>query len=316
MPKRSMEFIGLCAFCLSAGLLVACGTDQSAPTAPALPEPPAARIAFHSDRDGNREIYVMQVDGTVPVRITNAAGTDQAPELSPNGRRIVFQSDRTGNAEIFVADADGNNAINLTNSTATDGWPRWSPNGTQIAFHSNRDGNFEIYLVNADGTGAPRRVTNSAVLDQFPAWSPDGKRIAFRRDMDIWVIDASGEEQNARQLTFQGTTVNQMPSWSPNGKQIAFMSARAGYPAVFVMDANGDTPDRPAVNLTPKDPADAASAWSSRAPTWSRSGTQILFMSLRPSTGGDSEIFVMNADGTSVMRLTFSTGEDGFPTVR
>jgi Tol biopolymer transport system component len=82
------------------------------------------------------------------------------------------------------------------------------------------------------------------------------------------------------------------------------------------MSAEGDTPENPAVNLTPKDPADPSSAWLSRAPAWSMNGRQIYFMSFRPSTGGDVEVFVMNADGTGVARLTHSVGEDGGPQTR
>jgi Tol biopolymer transport system component len=82
------------------------------------------------------------------------------------------------------------------------------------------------------------------------------------------------------------------------------------------MSAEGDTEEQPAVNLTPKDPADPNSAWLSRAPAWSRNGQQIYFMSFRPSTSGDVEIFVMNADGTEQTRLTFEAGEDGGPQVR
>lgn len=276
-----------------------------------------ASIAFYSARDGNplRKIYVMNADGSGQQRITNGPGNDIWPDLSPDGRYVAFASNRTGNNEIFVADLNGGMLVNVSNHPGDDNWPRWSPNGRQIAFHSNRDGNYEIYVVNADGTGL-RRVTNYSGLDQWPDWSPDGKRLAFRRDMDICLIDANGEEQNPTRLTNLPLTLDQMPVWSSNGKQIAFMSLRTGYPSVFLMSVEGDTPEHPAVNLTPKNPSDANSAWLSRAPAWSKNGQQIYFMSFRPSTGGDVEIFVMNADGTGVTRLTSSTGEDGGPRER
>jgi TolB protein len=78
------------------------------------------------------------------------------------------------------------------------------------------------------------------------------------------------------------------------------------------MDADGGNQ----VNLTPKGANDSASEWVSRAPSWSTDGHQIYFMSFRPSTGGDTELFVMNADGTGVQRLTFAIGVDGSPRVR
>lgn len=107
-------------------------------------------------------------------------------------------------------------------------------------------------------------MTNTAVLDQWPDWSPDGKQIAFRRGLDVYVIDALGEEQNPVALTHLPATLDQMPVWSPDGKQIAFMSFREGYCAVFLVRADGDTPEHPAVNQTPKDPADPAAPAESR----------------------------------------------------
>jgi len=257
----------------------------------------------------------MNPDGSEQHAITSGPG-DVWPDISPNGRFVAFMSSRSGNNEIYVASVDGGAPVNVSNNSGNDNWPRWSPSGDRIAFHSNRDGNFNIFTVNSDGSDL-RHVTSNAALDQWPDWSPDGKLLAFRRDMDIYVADANGEEQNVRRLTFLPTTLDQMPAWSPNGQQIAFMSAREGYIAVFLMSAaEGDTPDHPAVNLTPKTPGDLNSAWQSRAPGWSKNGQRIYFMSFRPSTGGDPEVFVMNADGTQPTRLTTATGEDGGPRSR
>ena len=310
------------------GLLLA-GCDRSLPSemSPALQsvQPvrnqgggPPGSLVFHSGRAGNLEIYLANPDGSDPQRLTNSPTEDAWPDISTNGRYVAFASLRTGNREIFVLDLREGTLLNVSQSSGDDNWPRWSPNGQQIAFHSNRDGNYNIYVVNADGTGL-RRVTNSSLLDQWPDWSPNGKRIAFRRGTDIYAIDADGEEQNPVALTNLPTAVNQMAAWSPNGQQIAFMSLREGYCSVFLMSADGETPDDPAVNLTPKTPGDANSAWCSRAPSWSRDGRQIYFQSMRssnPNTGGDVELFAMNPDGSGLERLTTSLGEDGGPRVR
>jgi Tol biopolymer transport system component len=103
-----------------------------------------------------------------------------------------------------------------------------------------------------------------------------------------------------------------MAVWSPNGKQLAFMSARDGYPSVWVMNADGSGQ----TNLTPKDPGDADSEWVSRAPSWSTTGRQIYFMSFRPSTGLDTEIFLIDFDGTGLARITYTIGVDGSPRAR
>jgi len=265
-------------------------------------------VAFYSARDGNNEIYVMDWDGRRPLRLTYDAASDIDPDISPNGQAIVFTSARTGNNDIQVIGSSGGAADNLTNHAANDGWARWSPNGQHIAFHSNRDGNFEIYVMNADGTGQTR-VTDYPGVDQYPDWSPDGKQLAFRRDLDIYVLDLT--DGQARRLT-DAPPLNQMPAWSPNGQQLVFMSSRAGYVSVFSMNADG-TDQR---NLTPKNPGDLDADWISRAPSWSTNGRQIYFMSSRPSTGLDTEIFIMNADGSGATRLTQTIGVDGSPRAR
>jgi Tol biopolymer transport system component len=265
-------------------------------------------LVFFSARTGNNEIYTADWDAGRPLRITNSLASDTDPDISPNGRDVIFTSSRSGNNDIYIVDSVGGAAVNLTNNPNNDGWARWAPDGWHIVFQSNRDGNFELYMMNADGGGVTR-LTNYSGVDQFPDWSPDGQEIAFRRDVDIYVLNLRSGE--TRRLT-NAPPLNQMPAWSPSGRQLAFMSTRFGYPSVFVMNADGSGQQ----NLTPKNPGDADADWISRAPSWSTSGQQIYFMSSRPSTGLDTEIFIMNADGTGTTRLTNSIGMDGSPRVR
>ena len=63
------------------------------------------KISFSSDRDGNREIYVMDAAGTNQTNLTNSAAQDYEPAWSPDGSKIAFRSDRDGNGEIYVMDA-------------------------------------------------------------------------------------------------------------------------------------------------------------------------------------------------------------------
>jgi Tol biopolymer transport system component len=252
----------------------------------------------------------MNADGSDVTRVTNGPGDDLWPDISPNGKQVVFVSNRSGNNEVYVLDLASGALTNVSNGATDDNWPRFSPNGRQIVFHSNRAGNYDIYVVNTDGTDL-HAITTNAALDQWPDWSPDGQRIAFRRGNDVYVADADGVEQNVERLTFVPTVINQMPAWAPDGQHIAFMSLREGYCAVFLMNADGSNP----VNLTPKGAADPASGWCSRAPSWSRNG-RIYFMSFRTPTNGDVEIFSMADDGSDLVRLTTSAGEDGGPRAR
>ena len=295
--KPSLKLVLLSAF----GILVVGGMDGEGRAAP-------GSLTFYSARDGTNEIYTADPDGGRSFRLTDHPASDTDPDMSPNGRDVVFTSNRGGNNDIFVVGSAGGPAVNLTNNAANDGWARWAPDGWHIVFHSNRDGNFELYIMNGDGSGVTR-LTNYAGIDQYPDWAPNGKRIAFRRDTDIYALDLQSGEVS--RLT-AAAPLNQMPAWSPNGKQLAFMSTRDGYPSVFVMNDDGSDQR----NLTPKDAGDIDADWVSRAPSWSRTGHEIYFMSSRPSTGLDTEVFLMNADGTAAMRLTRSIGTDGSPRVR
>src|SRR6266581_1285283 len=260
-----------------------------------LPSP----IAFHSNRSGNYEIYVMTRGGAPLVRLTNTTAANGQPSWSPDGAKLAFMSDRDGNSEIYVMNADGTNQIRLTNNAATDDWPAWSPDGTKLAFVSDRDGNSEIYVMNADGTNQIR-LTNNAATDDWPAWSPDGTKLAFVSDRDgnseIYVMNADGTNQV--RLTNNAAT-DDWPAWSPDGTKLAFVSDRDGNYEIYVMNADGTN----LVRLTNNPALD-------EFPAWSRDGSKILFTSLR---NGNSDLFIMNPDGTGVTPITGNpaTDEDG-----
>lgn len=133
--------------------------------------PDGSQIAFHSNRDGNAEIYIMNSDGSNQRQLTDNNVDDWWPSWSPDGDYIVFQSNRDGNYEIYKMNSDGINPIRLTDNPSEDAEPDWSPDGTQIAFSSFRDGRFEIYVMNSDGSNQ-RRLTNIPVHNIQPDWRP------------------------------------------------------------------------------------------------------------------------------------------------
>ena len=220
---------------------------------------PVNKIAFHTMRDGNREVYVMEADGTNPVNLTNNPAEDSRPAWSPDGTKIAFESDRDGNREVYVMAADGTNPVNLTNNPAEDGWPAWSPDGTKIAFESYSDGNREVYVMAADGTN-PVNLTNNPARDGDPAWSPDGAKIVFESYRDgnreVYVMAADGT--NPVNLT-NNPARDGDPAWSPDGTKIAFASYHGsdGHWEVHVMAADGTNPAR----LTNHPESDSWPAW-------------------------------------------------------
>ena len=256
------------------------------------------RIAFHSSRDGNYEIYVMNADGTGQTRLTSNTTYDVSPSWSPDGTKIAYNGFPDGIGEIYSMNADGTGQTRLTNNTAGDYSPSWSPNGTKIAFYSDRDGNYEIYVMNANGTGQTR-LTNNAAVDSQPSWSPDSTKIVFNSNRDGNTEIYSMNAVNGADLTrlTSSAAIDSSPSWSPDGTRIAFYSDRDGNYEIYSMNPNGTGLTRLTNN-----------AAGDYTPSWSPDSTRIIFVSSRD---GNTEIYSMNADGTGLMRLTNNTVNDG-----
>ena len=89
--------------------------------------PDGSKIAFFSNRDGNTEVYTMNIDGGTQTRLTNAPAADEGPVWSPDGSKIAFNSNRDGDHEIVVMNADGSGQTQLTNNTVDDGFAVWGP---------------------------------------------------------------------------------------------------------------------------------------------------------------------------------------------
>src|SRR5918998_1115606 len=74
------------------------------------------KIAFTSERDGGqRDIFVMNPDGSGQTNVSNNPAFDDEPAFSPDAKKIVFLSARDGNDEIYVMNADGTNPTNPPN---------------------------------------------------------------------------------------------------------------------------------------------------------------------------------------------------------
>ena len=258
-----------------------------------------SKIAFDSNRDGNRELFLMNADGSNQTRLTNNNSDEFHPSLSPDGSTIAFVSNRDGNTEIYIMNLDDSTQTRLTNNFSEDWLPLWSPDGSKFLFCSNRDGNWEIYVMNSDGSNQTR-YTNHPANDWLHSWSPDGSKIAFlsRRDGndEIYIMNADGSEKtnitNYPAHDFQ-------PFWSPDGSKISFVSERDGNREIYVMNTDGSNQTR----LTNNNARD-------RWPRWSPDGSKIAFESVRDS---NREIYVMNADGSNQTRLTNNVAEDRFP---
>lgn len=177
-------------------------TDTPGYDAEATVSPKGDKIVFTSLRNGDPEIYTMNLDGSEQTRLTFEKGYDGGPFFSPDGSKIVFRASRPKTdeqmidyndlvengyvrptaLEIFVMDADGKNMKQITNFGKASFAPFFHPSGKKIIFSSNYEGDnprdFNLFMINIDGTGL-ERITFNPTFDGFPMFSPDGKYFVF-----------------------------------------------------------------------------------------------------------------------------------------
>ena len=92
--------------------------------------PDGARLAFVSERSGNPDVYVANVDGSDLVNITADASNDTSPAWSLSGNYIAFVSDRGGTRDIFTVNADGTGIVAVTEDGHGDEEGQvWRPSG-------------------------------------------------------------------------------------------------------------------------------------------------------------------------------------------
>lgn len=175
------------------------------------------------------------------------------PTITPRGGgygQIAFASDRSGLPQIWVANADGTGLRQVTDTQQGACQPSWSPDGAQIVFISPCDSHQEIYIdaslfiINEDGSGlTPLPTVGGGDFD--PAWSPDGEDIVFtsvreRGIPQIFVMHLA--DRSVERLSTGDKDLH--PSWFASGEQIVFITTRNGPSQIWIMNADGSSPQR------------------------------------------------------------------------
>jgi len=198
--------------------------------------PTTPKILFTSSRDGNREIYMMNPDGSEQVNLTQHRAEDMTAVWSPRGDKILFVSDRqgTGVRDLYLMDPDGSNVRRVFKRKAKGRreYPAWSTDGKQFAYrYTDWDRwEFGLYLGTFGEEDAEELPSGSS-----PEWSPDSTEIAY-----------SISHQFGSRLTFMDVRTRKLeqplpdkalqwqdgPSWFAAGDRLAITGNRHLLPAI------------------------------------------------------------------------------------
>ena len=269
----------------------------------------SGQIAFVSVIGDVPQIFLMNLDGSNKMPLTNLLAGACQPAWSPDGLKMVFTSPCLGEqsvyegSSLFIMDLKTSMITPLQSIPGGDFDPTWSPSGEKIAFASLRDGakpHIYIYFLNLDTS--PLRLSPMVAYDRAPSWSPDETRIAFISTrggfQQVWLINPDGSGVREFSLLDSGKTDE--PSWSPDGKLIIYskgslQAAMLATRSTIQLDSEEIELDRDFI------PA--------HKPVFSSDGFWLLCES-------NGEIYRLDINGNNPINLTKSTTFDFDPAVR
>jgi Tol biopolymer transport system component len=264
----------------------------------------AGKIIYQSVKDGNLDLFSIDVNGGTPIRLTDDPANDIAPTYISATNQIGFASNRQDYWNLYSMDMDGKNLKKVTNkvSLQVSDSPDWSIDGKFItaSLSDYQTGcgatfatrcNGDIYVLNSDGTNF-KNLTNLVESDWSPDWSPDGQKIIFSSDRDgdaeVYVMNKDGS--SLIQLT-NNSGYDGRPRWSPDGKKISFETDRdKGNWDIYIMNADGSDPEQ----ITDNPGNDYFASWSP-------DGKWLVYIS---DKSGDNEIFIVNIDNHKSRQVT------------
>jgi TolB protein len=256
------------------------------------------RIVFVSNRSGAKEIWVMNWDGTGERQLTRYGSISTFPSASPDGRIVAFTTYATGYPAIQFFSLDSGRKLPFYNQRASmNAFVTFTPDSKRIVFSSTAAGGpAQLYMAALDGSGLHRITSSNAIEVEAkinPVTGNDLVDVSGRSGFpQIYQMNLEGA--NVRRLS-AGTGEATNPAWSPDGAHIAFAWTKGFEPGnynIFVMDVtSGQT-----TQLT-------SNEGRNENPGWAPDGAHIVYASKR---AGQSQIWIMNADGTGKHSVTKS----------
>lgn len=196
---------------------------------------PAGMIVFESNRDGNWELYMVDVTGDgVPVRLTNDPAQDVGAFWYPDGEHIAFESDRDGDWEVFVLNVLTGELTQITNNEVVDRQPVVSHDGKTLAWlQTDARGIENLWLMDLE-SGEARQATDSGFSISGPIFAPDDTFVAYyapdaQGDAEVYALEIATGRIKA--LT-NNTVEDRAPTFWCETPQVIFQSEVLDQPNV------------------------------------------------------------------------------------
>jgi Tol biopolymer transport system component len=210
---------------------------------------PDGRILFPSDASGDREVWIMEADGTGQKQLTADGGFNELPAASPDGRYIVFTSSRTGKRTIWRMNTDGSDPIQLTRGE-NDFGPQCSPDSRWVVYMSAASGKDTVWKTTIDGGEA---VQLTEERSNGPVVSPDGTRVACwwwsppKSPPKIAVIPSAGGNPIMILDALPGAAAGGIPlpmRWTSDGQALIYCIRRNDISNIWSQPLIGGEPKR------------------------------------------------------------------------
>lgn len=210
--------------------------------------PDGKDILFTSIRDGNHQLYQINLVDKVAKRLVFSSYEDTDGHYSPNGEKVVFSSNRDGNSEIYSFEIANGQMKKLTQTSEFEYTPRWSPDGSRILFKRSKDefSASNLYVMDLSSLES-KQITSGNQGEFHQNWSPDGNSICYVQvsngTFELRIMNLKTKEMKVL-VAKEGFQIF-YPNWSPDGNYIAFTrdvseGGHEGYPALYVVDMEGN----------------------------------------------------------------------------
>lgn len=176
--------------------------------------PDGRSLALSLSKDGNAEIYVLDLPGKKERRLTQHWAIDTEPAWTPDGQSIIFTSDRGGQPQLYQVATVGGSAKRLTYEGAYNARASVSPNGKQVAMIHRNDGNYRVAVLDLESGNL--RVLTDGRLDESPSFAPNGSMIIYATNSgQRGVLAAVSVDGRVRQRFSEQEGDVREPAWSP-----------------------------------------------------------------------------------------------------